>query len=183
MLGISHHSARRITTAAVFVAAVFAALILVAMPSRAADPVQNIQRQATAAAKPKISDKKARKILLSKVINPKSLVAGDNLIAFRMKRPLAAKTKIGAYGDYESAVKLREPAWFFWIDDDPKALFGHPTRYVLIDAASGKVKVLARDWWPVIKGEAPSFNYAAPTGRRRIGLTARCQCRPRRRRG
>lgn len=56
---------------------------------------------------------------------------------------------------------MRKPAWFFWIDDDPKAQFEHPTRFVLIDAASGKVKIVARNWWPVIKGKAPWYDYAA----------------------
>lgn len=161
MFGISALSGRRFAAATAVAVAACVAIVLVAIPSRAADPEPNAHRHAAAAAAPKISYKKARKILLAKVIKPKSLAAGDDLIAFRLKKPLARKTKIRVHRDHGSSITLRKPAWFFWIDDDPKAMFEHPTRYVLIDASSGKVKVLKRDWWPEIKGKAPWFEYAA----------------------
>lgn len=154
-------SARRLAIASVVAIAVFTTLVFVALPSRAADSAQGADHEATVAAAPKISYKRARKILLDKVIKTKSLAAADDLIAFRMKRPLARKTKIHVFRDMGRSITLRKPAWFFWIDDDPKAMFEHSTRYVLIDATSGKVKVLKRDWWPVIKGKAPWFEYAA----------------------
>ncbi|MBI4898795.1 MAG: hypothetical protein HY827_10580 [Actinobacteria bacterium] len=104
---------------------------------------------------------RAKSILLKKVIKPKSLAAGDDLIAFRMKRPLAAKTKIHVHEDREAVITVRERSWFFWVDDDPKAQFEHATRYVLISQRTGKVKTVTRNWWPEIKGKAPWFEYAA----------------------
>ena len=32
-------------------------------------------------------------------------------------------------------VTLRQASWFFWIDDEPAALFAHPVRYATLGAA------------------------------------------------
>ncbi len=40
--------------------------------------------------------------------------------------------------------------WFFWFDDDPLAQFAHATRYVLVDASTGKVTIKETEWWPVV---------------------------------
>jgi len=49
------------------------------------------------------------------------------------------------------------PAYFFWIDDAPDALFQHPVRFVLVQAAivsptvaNGGIVVSAQGWWPAV---------------------------------
>ncbi len=43
--------------------------------------------------------------------------------------------------------------WFFWLDDDPQAQFGHQTRYVMVDALSGRMAVKESEWWPVVRSK------------------------------
>lgn len=107
--------------------------------------------QADAAA---VSYAKARKILLNKVIKPSKLAADDHLIAFRLKRMLRAGDKVTVFRKHGGSFTARGPTWFFWIDDDPKAQFEHSTRYVFINARTGRVKVLNRKWWPLVNGKA-----------------------------
>ena len=46
--------------------------------------------------------------------------------------------------------------WLFWVDENPLALFAHPTRFVLLDASdsapdlTNKARVTREDWWPVV---------------------------------
>jgi uncharacterized protein (TIGR03437 family) len=60
-------------------------------------------------------------------------------------------------------------SWFFWIDDDPRARFAHPTRYVLLDAtddsgaAAEDARVRSQLWWPEI---------ILPTGRTLYSLAS-----------
>lgn len=155
----------RISTRAAVVASsllVLLGIYLMGVPrsSHAAPAVQPFAAHQNTAAATKISKSKARSILLNKVIKPKSLAAGDTLIAFRMSRPLKAKTKIRVGGDYEKAITVRAKSWFFWIDDDPKAQFEHATRFVLVNAKTGRVKVIARNWWPVIAGKSPWYSFS-----------------------
>ncbi|MHB8658587.1 MAG: hypothetical protein ACYC91_11635 [Solirubrobacteraceae bacterium] len=56
------------------------------------------------------------------------------------------------------APRLRGPAWLFWEDLAPGALFAHPTVLLLLDARSGRVVVRKRlDWAPVVNGLRPVF--------------------------
>ena len=107
-----------------------------------------------------ISYSKARSILLAKVVKPNRLAAGDQLIAFGRKKPLARGTKVTPYRNRGTSLKLKRAKWFFWVDDDPKAQFEHPTRFVFIDARSGKVKVIKNKWWPLVNRRAPWFTPA-----------------------
>jgi hypothetical protein len=50
-----------------------------------------------------------------------------------------------------------EPTWLFFIDDRPRAYYGHAVRYVTVGAQSGKLAVLELDSWPVRGGE-PVYN-------------------------
>jgi len=45
---------------------------------------------------------------------------------------------------------LDRPTWFSWVDDEPQAFFSHPTRYVFVDAYTGRVAVTSENWWPVV---------------------------------
>lgn len=44
------------------------------------------------------------------------------------------------------------PSWFFFVDLNLAADFGHPVKYVLVDAATGKTTSLDETWWPTING-------------------------------
>lgn len=51
-----------------------------------------------------------------------------------------------------AAIPVESPSWFFWIDDEPGALFDHANRFVLVDRATGELTVHDARWWPVIDG-------------------------------
>ncbi len=106
-----------------------------------------------------LSYKQARKLLLNKVIRPSSLRPGDALIAFRLPKALKAGQRVAPYRGRGPTFKAKGPTWFFWIDDDPKARFEHRTRYVFIDAITGKVRVLTQQWWPLVSGKAPWYAF------------------------
>lgn len=98
---------------------------------------------------------KARRVLINRVIKPTSLAADDTVIAFRWKKPLKKGTVIAPFRKRGKSVRLKSKAWFFWIDDDPKAQFEHENRFVLIDSRSGKVRVINSNWWPTVNGRNP----------------------------
>ena len=54
--------------------------------------------------------------------------------------------------------RVRRRAWLFWEDERPYTEFSHPSRLVLVDAATGRV---LRDeplmWWPVVDQSPPAF--------------------------
>ncbi len=56
-----------------------------------------------------------------------------------------------------AALDVDRPAWFFWIDEHPEANFGHPTRFILLDAAVSDpdvavdATVIRQTWWPEIQ--------------------------------
>ncbi len=109
-------------------------------------------------AKP-LSYEQARKLLLDRVVRPGSLRPGDALIAFRLPKALTAGQRVVPYRGRGRAFQAKGPTWFFWVDDDPKAQFEHPTRYVFIDASTRKVRVLTQQWWPVVAGKAPWYAF------------------------
>ncbi len=44
-------------------------------------------------------------------------------------------------------------SWFIWLDLNPRAQFGHPTKFVLVDDASGTIAWTADgQWWPSVGG-------------------------------
>lgn len=150
------------TRAAAVASAIAAALITLVLllpndseATQASGEPHAVQTSAAA-----VGYQRAKSILLKKVIKTKTLAAGDDVIAFRMKRPLAPKTKIHVHLDREAVITVRKRSWFFWVDDEPKAQFEHATRFVLIDQKTGKVKVYARNWWPEIKGKSLWYEYA-----------------------
>jgi hypothetical protein len=60
---------------------------------------------------------------------------------------------------------VTNPAYFFWIDDAPPAMFVHPTRFVLMDAnhpaptvANGGILVSTQGWWPRLILPGPVTN-------------------------
>ncbi len=154
---MSHRNALH-TDPRLAIAIVLAALASLAagilLTTASAHDASAAEPQATASA---VSYKKARAILLDKVIKPSSLADGDAVIAFTRKHPLNKNTRVAPYRKRGKSVRLKRKAWFFWVDDEPKAQFEHNTRYVFIDAETGDVRVVKNKWWPTINGKTPWF--------------------------
>lgn len=77
----------------------------------------------------------------------------DELKAHFWPEPLKAGDVISVFRPGGQSWTLDGPTWFFWIDDVPEALFGHPTRFVFVDVASGATTVHEADSWPAVNGE------------------------------
>jgi hypothetical protein len=72
-------------------------------------------------------------------------------------------------GQSPSFTTLRSPSWFFWIDDDPQALFSHAVRFAAVSARSGARTVTNAQWWPRVSthgttASAPLLPATAPAG-------------------
>jgi hypothetical protein len=62
--------------------------------------------------------------------------------------------------------RLRHATWLYWLDQVPYAKFSHPSRYLLIDDATGRVvKNAGIDWYPTVNGRPPAF-VSTPKGYR-----------------
>ena len=48
--------------------------------------------------------------------------------------------------------EITAEVWFVFIDDDPRAEFSHPVRFVFIDPANGDTAVFEEDWWAELNG-------------------------------
>jgi hypothetical protein len=72
-------------------------------------------------------------------------------------RLLPGGTRIVPYGDWimgkQEFIICKSASWFFWLDDDPLAQFAHDTRYLIMDANTGKMEIREAEWWPVVNGE------------------------------
>lgn len=76
------------------------------------------------------------------------------VVAFLGRQPLAPGDAVWPFDQPELRREIAAPTWFAWIDDDPRALFAHDTRFVFIDVATGAVEVIEAEWWPVVNGES-----------------------------
>ncbi|MBK8493306.1 MAG: hypothetical protein IPL49_21095 [Saprospirales bacterium] len=93
----------------------------------------------------------ATRIILQEIIVPAT--SNHTITAFLVKTLLQPGDIIAPfYGDLNH--EMQEPAWFAWINDDPLALFAHPTRYVFIGARTGDVEIVEHAWWPKLNGES-----------------------------
>lgn len=141
--------------------ALIAAFTLVGLQSAVAGRGEGPRRVESQARTSAVSYSRAKSILLKKVIKPSGLAAGDSVIAFRWKRALKKGTRIAAYRDGGKTIRLKRKTWFFWVDDDPKAQFEHANRFVLIDAISGRLRVIKSQWWPTVNGKNPYLSPAS----------------------
>lgn len=100
-------------------------------------------------------------ILLDEVVRPEEL--GHLVAVFGMEQPLTTGDEVAAYAPDPLPEEVEElpflvphqvtsEQWFFWVDDVPFARFSHPTRYALVDLATGVVEVWDEGWWPYING-------------------------------
>lgn len=62
-----------------------------------------------------------------------------------------------APGKRAPSLTCKNPSWLFFIDERPGAHFAHPVQIVLLDARTGRQRVMKTDWWPQI-GEQEIFN-------------------------
>jgi len=87
-------------------------------------------------------------IIINTVIIPATL--DHKLVAFLGKEMLRSGDTIWPYFEEERGKTISRPTWFAWLNDDPQAFFEHNTRYVFLDAITGKVDVIVEKWWPVV---------------------------------
>lgn len=87
------------------------------------------------------------------------VTAGDRVVVLGTSEPLDAGDRIVAYHPHpervaEVALEAESGSWFFWIDDDPRARFDHPSRFVIVDRESGELTTVDARWWPTLDGVA-----------------------------
>lgn len=72
---------------------------------------------------------------LYKRISPDSLLPSGTVVA-----------------DFDSTFShvVEEPAYFFWLDDRPSAIWSHATTFVFVGAGSGALTIHAGQAWPVV---------------------------------
>lgn len=99
----------------------------------------------------------AGKVVLEQIVDPETL--DHDVIVFAWPTPLERGDLLYAFRpeSAEDAVFIQEVSrvsWFFWVDDAPGEDFAHPTRFVLVDRASGEAIAYPEQWWPVLNGES-----------------------------
>jgi hypothetical protein len=57
----------------------------------------------------------------------------------------------------QNEIVCSHDCWLFFVDEEPNAHFGHPVRYIIVDAETEEQQVLTTEWWPLID-EEPVFN-------------------------
>jgi len=105
---------------------------------------------AAAAARTRLTREQVIAIILGQVIKPDSLK--EDLLAFLGREALKPGDKVRQAFD-STETEITRPTWFAWLDDDFTAEFGHPMRYVFVDASTGEVTVQNAEFWPVVNGE------------------------------
>lgn len=104
-----------------------------------------------------LSLEEAAQLVLAEVVKPDDL--DHEVIVFPWPEPLEPGDRLHSYlgPDLESpgeVLPIGNEAWFFWVDDAPGAASAHPTRFVLVDRATGEVSTSEEEWWPVLNGES-----------------------------
>lgn len=120
----------------------------------------------------------ANKIAL-KVLKPKAADRASDVVVFGLPKPLGARDFVTIAGrpqtrDEKRGVKvvrdgetvksttrvrrLGRKTWLFWEDQAYGAAFGHPSRLLLVDDRTGRVRQRKTlSWWPVINGRDAPF--------------------------
>jgi hypothetical protein len=110
---------------------------------------------APTAAAPALSQDEAASLVLAQVVKPESL--DHEVIVFGRAEPLQPGDVLQAHAALQAdpaptAVTVAAESWFFWLDDAPGARFTHPSRFVLVERASGAVTLTEEGWWPTVNG-------------------------------
>ncbi len=99
-----------------------------------------------------ITREEAIDILIKQVLVPQTL---DHKVTVFLGMNITPEgSDIWPYKEKEDLRTLNAPVWFGWINDNPQAFFEHETRFVFIDAKSGKYEVINKHWWPVVNGKS-----------------------------
>lgn len=97
----------------------------------------------------------ASKLVLDQIVQPAEL--DHHVIVFAWPEMLKSGDEIYPYPDITDEdvqiENITSDTWFFWIDDRPGAHFAHPSRFVLVDRATGEFSVSEELWWPVLNGQ------------------------------
>ena len=73
----------------------------------------------------------------------------------RARRPTARAAR---HGSAPARDATSGPAWLFWLDREPYARFSHPSEYLLLDAATGRVlRRGTTGWYPTVNAKDPAF--------------------------
>ena len=100
----------------------------------------------TGCPKPLLTKWEAIEILVKEIIPP---AADDTRVSAVMPSQMLEKGDVVTSED-GSRYPITRKTWFIYIDDSPQAFFGHPTRYVFIDARSGSYDIYPESWPPEI---------------------------------
>jgi hypothetical protein len=97
----------------------------------------------------------ASEIIRQQLIEPADFQGG--VIVFGLQEALKPGDVVHAYQKegfepFPEPVTIEEETWFFWIDEAPGGMFAHPTRFVYLTLANGKLSVTEEQWWPVLNG-------------------------------
>lgn len=88
----------------------------------------------------------------------RTLRPGRGTIVFALPQPVGARQRVGE-GVSGPVRAAGARSWLFWQDESPFAQFRHPSRLLLVDAATGEVRRLQRmRWWPVLDGRLLPFS-------------------------
>src|SRR3989344_3034884 len=109
----------------------------------------------------------AKKLVFEQVIQPSE--NKDQLLLYTWPDRLGEGDIVSSYYGSEAVFIIEEPGWVFWIDDEPEARFEHSTRFVLVNALTGEIKVEGSGFWPFIN----DYSMIAPgSGAAAAGFTA-----------
>jgi uncharacterized repeat protein (TIGR01451 family) len=84
--------------------------------------------------------------ILMSILDPSS--SDSRISAFMLSEPLRTSDTVTSEGG--DSYPLDGATWFAFIDDEPKLLFTHPTRYVLIDGQDGSYEIVNEIWPPLV---------------------------------
>jgi len=104
-----------------------------------------------------LSQEEALELVLEEIVQPDQL-GDDPLVVFAWSEALRSGDVLHPYNilgedPVPGLIEIKSESWFFWIEDEPYAQFGHPTRFVLIDIKSGEISTTEERWWPVLNGQ------------------------------
>lgn len=99
-----------------------------------------------------VSRRDAVSILLHRHLVPATL--DRPVVAYLGRGLVQPGSTLSSFEEPQLRREVTSPSWLGWIDDHPQAFFAHPTRFLLIDAATGRADVIDARWWPVLDGES-----------------------------
>jgi hypothetical protein len=91
-----------------------------------------------------------------KALNPQAEIGPA--VVFGLPKALKPKDIVTELGTAAALKKAGAAAWLYWEDFDPGAMFQHPSRVLVVDDKTGKVKKNANlGFYPLVNGKAPAY--------------------------